>query len=77
MKFIWFKFLCWLGRKFPESGLPIARVYNARGSEHYTLYRDGMVMVESVRGGAIDVVPLVLCSQSLVEDFAEEIGGVR
>ncbi|MEI4967276.1 MULTISPECIES: hypothetical protein [Aeromonas] len=77
MNSIWFKFLCWLGRKFPESGLPIARVYNATGSEHYTLYRDGMVMVESVGSKAMDVLPLVLCSQSLVEAFAEEIGGVR
>lgn len=75
MKFIWFKFLCWLGRKFPKSGLPIARVYNAVGSEHYTLYQDGMVMVESVHGKAIDLVPLALCSQSLLDDFAEEIGG--
>ncbi|MGS3182323.1 hypothetical protein ACB288_01000 [Aeromonas taiwanensis] len=77
MSFIWFKFLCWLGRKFPESGLPITRVYNATGSEHYTLYRDGMVMIESAHGRGMNVMPLVFCSQGLVDAFAEEVGGKR
>jgi hypothetical protein len=72
---IWFKFLCWLGRKYPASGLPIARVYNAVGSEHYTLYRDGMVMIESVQGKGMNVMPLALCSQPLLDEFAKEIGG--
>lgn len=75
MNFIWFKFLCWLGRKFPKSGLPIARVYNQIGSEHYTLYRDGMVVVESVDGSSMNVLPLALCSLSLVKEFTKETGG--
>lgn len=66
---IWFAILVWLGSKFPNAGLPLARVFNSRGTESYTLYRDGYVHITS--GNHTVLMPIFLCSQELQEDFAK------
>ncbi|WP_273769762.1 hypothetical protein [Aeromonas hydrophila] len=66
---IWFAILVWLGNKFPNAGRPLARVINSRGTESYTLYRDGFVHITS--GNHTVLMPIFLCSQELQEDFVK------
>lgn len=73
MGFLWFKFLCWLGRKTPGSGLPLCRVYNAPRTEHYTLLNDGFVVIQAVNSKAADVVFVQLCSPELLKSFQDEM----
>lgn len=67
---MWFKFLCWLGKKIPDSGLPLCRVYNDAKTEHYTLQNDGWVICQGVGQTATDALPIMMVSEKLQQKFA-------
>lgn len=68
-----FKIALWFGLRFDFPGLPLCRVFNDAKTEHYTLRRDGLVFIQSVKTGSIDALPITMVSEKLVEKFDDEL----
>lgn len=70
---MYFKFLVFIGAITNIGTLPRRRVYNEVKSEHYTLLNNNNVVVRSVKGGAIDIIPLEYISETLINKFVAEL----
>lgn len=62
-----FKILVYIGRITLYPSLPICRVYNDRKTEHYTLRYDGWVVIQGIDSESTDMIPLVMCSEKILE----------
>ena len=64
-----FKLQVFLGKITKLPGLPICRVFNDKKTEHYTLRRDGWVVIQGVNNKTADMLPITMVSQTLINKF--------
>tara|TARA_R110000822_G_scaffold228626_2_gene361007 strand:+ start:1176 stop:1418 length:243 start_codon:yes stop_codon:yes gene_type:complete len=66
---MFFKIAVWLGNILNISGAPICRVWNDTGTEHYTLKKDGWIIIGSPDNGSYDMVFISHASERLINKF--------